>query len=158
MKTIKLTQNKYALVDDEDFEYLSQFKWYYHNRNYAARQQWNKNKKVYENILMHRLILRPKKDELIDHMNFNGLDNRKVNLRICTKQNNNSYRTKHTNNKSGYKGVTWHKVAKKWRATITTKEKHMHLGYFIDPIQAALAYNQQAKLEFGEFAFINNVK
>src|SRR3990167_4081188 len=105
MKFIKLTQGKFVLVDDEDFEWLNQYKWYCQkalSNRFYARGQAGKNKKT---IFMHRFILNINDKRRIDHMNGDSLDNRKSNLRICTQQQNLFNKKMYKNNKSGYKGV-----------------------------------------------------
>lgn len=102
MKKIKLTQGFEAIVDDSDFEWLSQWKWFY-EKGYA--KTWIKGKR----ILMHRWILSPAKYFVTDHINFNKLDNREKNLRIVTRAENNIHREKYKINKTGYKGVKYRK-------------------------------------------------
>ena len=98
MKEIKLTQGKVALIDDEDFEWLSKSRWQIAKRNnqfYAISSRWdNKNRKIYK-VLMHREIMKDSLNDRqeIDHINYNGLDNRKINLRACTKSQNLHHRS-----------------------------------------------------------------
>ncbi len=108
-------------------------------------------------VLMHRFIMNAKKDQMIDHINRNTLDNRKTNLRFCSSTENHANQTIRSDNKSGYKGVVWHKRIKKWQAGITLKRKRMHIGYFIEKLEAAKAYNNKATQLFGEFAKLNHV-
>lgn len=138
-------KDKYALVDDEDFEKVSQFKWYLHKHGYAVTAG-SKTK-------MHRFILNAtKKEEEVDHVNHNGLDNRRTNIRICTHAQNMFNKNKQINNKSGYKGVYWEKQGEGfWRARIQVKGKGIHLGVFDDILAAAEAYNKAAKQYFGEY-------
>lgn len=156
MKKIKLTQGKYALVDDEDFEFLNQWKWFVkenHGNLYAVRQKYIthgvKNRKA-KRFYMHRQLLGfPKKQ--IDHWNGNGLDNQRKNLRVCTSLQNSWNQKISLLNTSGYKGV--HKRYKKlWQARISIKKKRISLGYFKNKKEAALAYNKAAKKYFGEYA------
>ena len=151
MKEIPLTQGKAALVDDEDFDYINQWKWHFHRTGYAARGY---NKKY-----MHRVILERYNFNLgqryineIDHINHNGLDNRKSNLRLATISQNQQNSQIKRNNKSGYKGVVFRKDANKWRAQIGFNEKTFCLGYFNNPKSAAQSYNKKAKELFGQFA------
>ena len=155
MKKIKLTQGKYAIVDDEDFAYLNQWKWYFNNKGYAVKNNWE-NKK-WKTIYMHRLIMNTLKKMETDHINGNKLDNRRCNLRICTKSQNQINSNVNIKNSSGYKGVCWHKDRNKWQVQIEFNGKKYYLGYFVDKIGAAKAYNQKAKELFGEFAYLNKV-
>ena len=90
-----------------------------------------------------------------DHINGDGLDNRKQNLRICTHAENLRNRRLGKNNTSGYKGVSWHKLHKLWYAHISHNKKLMSLGYFKDKEEAAKAYDRKAIELFGEFAKLN---
>ena len=154
MKKIKLTQSKFAIVDDEDFEYLNQFKWFAFNSRgiyYACR---GKNKK---NIFMHREIMKTVKDMVVDHKNHNGLDCRKSNMRNCTKTENMRNRKSSKNSSSKYLGVSWCKARKKWQAHIFINKKSKNLGRFIKEIEAAKRYNKFAKIIHGDFANINQI-
>ena len=159
MKQIKLTQGKVALVDDSDYEELSKYKWYasrYKNIWYAERMgKLVSGKKCV--IRMHRQILNLtyKDNKYVDHRNHNGLDNQKNNLRVCS-QAQNCYSKRHQNSKTSvFKGVSLCNKKRRWRASITYKNKHKFLGYFDIEIDAAKAYNEAAKEYFGEFAYLN---
>jgi hypothetical protein len=141
----------YALVDDEDYDWLNQWKWKIDSKNYAIRC----HKRKY--ISMHRLILKQCKELIIDHINRNTLDNQKHNLRIVTKSQNAMNKKNQAGSLSRFKGVTRHKYSKKWQAQIMKNGKSKHLGMFNSEIDAALAYNNAAKEIFGEFALINNL-
>lgn len=107
---------------------------------------------------MHRLIMRAKKGQILDHINGDRFDNRKENLRFCTNSQNLANRSKTSLNKSGYKGVTFIPGRlRPWRAVITYKGKYTNLGYFETKEQAALAYNKAAVKYFGEFARYNQI-
>lgn len=95
------------------------------------------------------------KGMVVDHINHNGLDNRKANLRIATFSENrrNSRKAKDTSSK--YKGVSWHKNNKKWHAGININGRRKHLGSFDDEIQAAKAYDEVARKYHGEFSSLN---
>lgn len=153
MKQIKLTQNKLALVDDEDYEYLNQWKWYYCN-GYAIRTMWLKEKSF--KIRMHRVINKTPDDLFTDHINGNKLDNRRINLRSCDKKQNMANSVKQKNRSSKYKGVCFHKRDNKWQAYIFDKHLKLNfIGYFYTEEEAGLAYNDMAKNLFGEFAKLN---
>ena len=157
MKEIKLTQNKVALVDDEDFEYLNQFKWYAlksYSTHYAVRGIRLKGKGI--TILMHRVILNMPKEMKTDHINHESLDNRRVNLRICTDSQNAMNMNSHKNSSSRFKGVSWHKRDKKWQVRIGYKKKVKYLGYSLSENEASLIYDKKAIELFGEFANLNN--
>lgn len=161
MKQIPLSQGLFALVDDEDFEYLNQFKWsavkdgktYYAVRNFTM----SKNKRVF--IKMHRLILGLTNPEIQgDHIDHNGLNNQRCNLRACINLENQRNRRKRENAKSKYKGVYEGKKGKKgitWRARIWVNGKNIGSGVFKSEIEAAKKYDEMAKFYYGEFANLN---
>lgn len=109
---------------------------------------------------MHRVILEYYGKEIenigTDHKNGNGLDNQKHNLRIANKQQNNFNQKSYNNSSSKFKGITWDKESKRWRANITVSGKYIYLGRFNDEIEAAQAYNNAALKYQGEFARLNN--
>lgn len=154
MKEITLTQNQVALIDDEDFDLISQHKWYTQKTRFSNYAMATIEKK---HVMMHIFLLGKKEGKVIDHINGNGLDNRRKNLRFCSIAENvrNAHRTC---GKSKYKGVSWHKYGKKWRAEIRYDYKATYLGYFDTEEQAALAYNSKALELFGEFACLNIIK
>jgi len=107
---------------------------------------------------LHRLIMNSRPDQEVDHKNMNKTDNRRCNLRFCTRQENICNVGKRKGNyTSNYKGVYWHKLMNKWRAQIQTNGIGTRLGYFDDEIDAARAYNNAAKELHGEFARLNDV-
>lgn len=156
MKTIPLTQGKFALVDDEDFEQLNRFRWYCqkHGRSFRAMRTARISGKR-TTILMHRQILNAKTEQEIDHQDRNDLNNRKENLRFCTPQQNCANARKIINCSSQYKGVSWYKLYKKWYSTIQYNYKTIHLGLFDSEVEAAKTYDRKAKELFGEFACVN---
>ncbi len=156
MKRIPLTQGKFAIVDDEDFEWLNQWEWCAirdHRTFYAMRTDRTSGRKV--NIRMHRLILNVPKGKMTDHKNRKGCDNRRFNLRICTYSQNAFNRRPHRNSKSKYKGVYWRKDRKKWYVQIRHKNKNIRLGHSESEIECAKRYDIKAKELFGEFAYTN---
>jgi hypothetical protein len=106
---------------------------------------------------MHREIIRTPRHLVVDHINHNGLDNRKANLRPATRAQNNYNRLiiKRKDSSSKYKGVSWKKEYKKWQAQIYVNGQFKFLGYFEDEIQAAKAYDEAAKKYYGRFACLN---
>lgn len=150
MKTIPLTQGKFAIVDDEDYEWLMQWKWYAHkngNNNYMAARR-----KKYKAILMHRTIMDAPSDKQVDHFDHNKLNNQRTNLRLCTNSQNCQNRISQRGS-SQYKGVRWNK--NRWMARIGINGKLIYLGLFINEVKAAKAYDKAAKESFGEFAYLN---
>lgn len=110
------------------------------------------------NIYLHRLLTGAHAGKVVDHINGDSLDNRKVNLRECThKENIRNRCRKNKNNTSGFRGVFWAAHAKLWRAKIKVDRKTVYLGYFKDKTQAAVAYNDAALKFHGQFASLNEV-
>lgn len=164
MIEIALTQGQKAIVDEIDQD-LGKLKWYYsRNRKcgtgYAARDSWpRENRFLMHRVIAERMIGRPLvKGENIDHINHNGIDNRRCNLRVCTHRQNLFNRGPQKDNKIGYKGVFKHtdpKRKKPWGAQINIDQKRKTLGWFDTPQEAAKAYDQAAKKHYGEFAWFN---
>lgn len=139
MKRILLTQGKYAIVDDGDYGWLSQYKWcacYMKGLWYAIRSENGKY------IRMHRQIMNCPANKEIDHLDGQSLDNRKSNMRICTHQENCLNRKANRNSVSKYKGVTWFKG--KWVSIIRDHTKFLYLGRFVSEINAAKAFDTMA--------------
>lgn len=155
MKEIKLTKGYVAFVDDEDYDNLIGLNWYacQCNKKVYARASLPNDKKVF----MHRYLLECMSDREIDHKDGNGLNNQRVNLRECTRQQNACNRSKSKNTTSVYLGVSWRKERSKWRAGIKKNDKYTHLGYFNSECDAAIAYNNAAKSLNGEFANLNTL-
>jgi len=158
MAKIQLTQGKHALIDDEDYELVSQNKWYAAKKRYTfyALTHIITDGGKRTTSKMHRIIMGAKKGQQIDHINHNGLDNRRCNLRFCTSSQNQGNSRKQKNTSSKYKGVSWETGTKKWLACIhlnggTTKR----LGRFHNETEAAKAYDKAAREYFGEFALLN---
>ena len=149
MKKIPLTQGKFSIVDDSDFEWLNQWKWHYLNIGYAARRDYSQKGKY---VYMHRLIIGFPTNYQADHINRNKLDNRRSNLRMATKSQNMVNTDLRITNTSGYRGVYWDKNRNKWVAEIMIHYKKKHLGRFIHKEDAAKAYLYESKESFGEFA------
>ena len=158
MKEIFITKGKIAIVDDDDFEYLNQWKWYCRAHDYAVRDMRviNDSRLSKTNyVLMHREVIYAPAGYEVDHVNHNTLDNRKENLRLCTHSQNAKNTKMPKNNTSGYKGVNWKKERNKWYAYITVEQTRLFLGYYNNVIEAAHAYDYAASIYFGEFACLN---
>ena len=159
MKQIPLTQGQFALVDDEDFEELNKFKWQAMKDRvtyYAVRTVYDRpNKKQYA-VLMHRFILGLTDPKIQgDHIDHNGLNNQRSNLRVATRKQNIRNSTGNKKAMSIYKGVTFYTKENKWVAQISINGKNKYLGIFTDEIEAAKKYDEMAKLHYGEFAYLN---
>jgi hypothetical protein len=161
MKRIPLTQNQYAIVDDEDYALLSQHKWFAQwdpkTKSYRAARTLPFHNDKRGRQLMHRLIMGEPKGRLVDHKNHDTLDNTRSNLRLCNNSQNSQNGRKQVNNRSGFRGVTWHKRDKKWAVNITLNGKQRALGYYSNKIEAAATYNAAAAELFGEFANFNEL-
>lgn len=160
MKRIPLTQGKYAIVDDEDYDRLISFKWcavksaQKQPRFYAVygRRTGGKTRM----IGMHRVIMDAKPGQIVDHVNRDSLDNRRKNLRFCTVAQN-VMNSRKLSGSSKYKGVCKHKKYDVWVAHITVRGKVYFLGQSKVEEDAATLYNVAAQLFFGEFAYLNPV-
>lgn len=159
MKQIPLIHNKFALVDDEDFDLISKYRWVILKSGYAINSTYirgsgRKNQKQLQ-IFMHKLIMNQQKGIIVDHINGNKLDNRKENLRIATKTQNNYNKTKTPNSSSIYKGVYWDKKYKFWASEITVNYKKYFIGYFNNELHAGMAYDIWARECQEDFAKLN---
>jgi hypothetical protein len=150
VKEIPLTQGKVALVDDEDFERVNRFKWCATKSKYSHYAR-----RTLKSISMHRMIISAPSGFDVDHINGNGLDNRRENLRICTRSQNQWNMNNVRKGSSNYKGVSWNKCALKWAAIIQKNYKTYFLGYFESEIEAAENYDAKARELFGPFAKTN---
>ena len=152
---IPLTQGEYALIDDVDFPLVSAHKWrsYQHkNTTHAIRILVVDGKRT--TISMHRVLLDAPSGMDVDHWDRNGLNNRRGNLRLCTRsQNMMNQRVK--GGTSNFKGVHWNKQCRKWYARIQVNGKQIHIGSFADEIEAAQAYDVASRELSGEFARLN---
>lgn len=158
MKEIQLTKGKTAIVDDEDYEMLSGFKWH----AVRSRDKWYAETTLpgRRNIKMHYLLLPPVGNKGGDHINGNSLDNRRENLRRATQQQNNFNRIKGQTiggrrMTSRFKGVSWDSSKGKWRATVSLFRRQLMTGRFDDEYVAARSYDVLAQHLFGEFACLN---
>lgn len=157
MQVIQLTQGKKTVIDDSDFEKVSKYKWYAHRQqNTWYAKHYNSERKKPESL--QRFLLQPSKRMIVDHINGDGLDNRRCNLRLCTKAENavNSGKGRYKRGVSSkYKGVCWRKSLRKFSAQIVFEDRSRYLGVFRDEVKAAIAYDKAALRYFGSFARLN---
>lgn len=167
------TKNKYfpgkhtIIIDTEDWDKIKVYRWFLrcskiHNTPYVRTLITNPDKDISRakqiQILIHHLILgKPKKGMVVDHINHNGLDNRKENLRFATRRQNSSNSQSRKNSSSQYLGVSWYNKNQKWVAEARYNYKKYYLGSFTCEYQAALAYNKKAIELHGEYANLNVV-
>jgi hypothetical protein len=153
MKEINLTKDKVALISNKDFKRVSTHKWRSHSAHngklYAATGQGK------DLILMHRFILEIKDETQVDHRDGNGLNNTRSNLRKATPSQNLANRGLQSNNRSGFKGVSYCRTRHKWLANIKHNGRSINLGRFNTKRAAAKAYDKAARSIFGEFAYLN---
>jgi hypothetical protein len=153
-EAIQLTRGLWTILDLEDYEILKVYKWYAFpsdaGTHYAARQQ---NKRV---VFMHNFILNVSPGMKVDHTDNDGLNNRRYNLRECTPGQNGFNKRAH--NGEGFKGVYWKANKERWVSEISFGGKTVTLGHYKAHTQAALAYNEAAKVAHGDFAKLNIVE
>ncbi len=158
MKRVQLTQGLFTEVDDADFDFVSHWKWrlkrsgdvFYAIRNFRTESG------MYTTVRMHVALLSPEKGFEIDHIDGNGLNNQRANLRICTSSQNHMNKGKQKNNTSGFKGVS--ASHGKFMATITKGAGiSRYIGTYDTAEEAAKAYNEAAKIYHGEFARLNQI-
>jgi hypothetical protein len=153
---IKIPNGMEMIIDRSDFSAVSKLSWHattLGRRNYTRYIHSDGNGK---SILLHRFLMKPENNQIIDHINGNGLDNRRSNLRIATlSQNNMNARKRKDGITSQYKGVTFYKRTKRFFAQITINKKYICLGYFKSAFIAALAYDAEAIKLFGKYARLN---
>lgn len=159
MTTIPLTQGQVAIIDSSDHPWLIAWKWYAWwnpctQSFYAVRARSRAGGKPKGSVLMHRQILglREHDGKLSDHRNGITLDNRRSNLRIATRLENNRNTRLSRSNRSGLKGVWFDKDLAKWRSCIRVKKRTVCLGSFTSKREAHMAYREAASKHFGEFA------
>jgi len=158
-RRIALTRGKYAIVDVKDYGWLSKYNWFALKgwRTFYA-YRWVRPVKggKQRHVAMHRAIMGAVKGELVDHINHNGLDNRRANLRKATRaQNAQNRRKSRVNSKSKYKGLCWRKWTGKWSVQIQVDCENTYIGTFTDELEAAKAYDDAARKYHGEFASLN---
>ena len=154
MKEIPLTRGYVALIDDEDYEEISQHKWYASSPKrgeiYAVRNMYRSESQNGGRVYMHAFINKTPKGLETDHINGIGLDNRRSNLRAATNAQN-QYNRRPQGGSSKFKGVYWFKKGKKWCARIKVNRKFIYLGFYEDELDAHKAYCEKAKEVAQEF-------
>lgn len=155
MKQIPLSQGYFAIVDDEDYPIVSQYKWTYDN-GYAVRGIRLDGRR-YRKILLHRFLTNARPGEFVDHRDGNRANNTRANLRICTKAQNATNRHVPAPNKaSRYRGVSrTHNTKDRWSALIISQGQRYNLGSYPTEEDAARAYDMKARELHGEFAVTN---
>lgn len=153
MKYLQLQNGNTTIVDDEDYDWLSQWDWFECSKGYIRRSYKQDGKNV--TIRMHRLLTNAPLDKQVDHINGDKRDNRKLNLRLCNNAENvcNQPKRNIASSASKYKGVS--RIRKLWMSRITKDSKVIHLGNFRNELHAAMAYDIWAKDLHGEFANLN---
>lgn len=153
-KLITLTRGYSAVVDDADYDLVSQYRWHVRIEKHSAYAGHNIKKPNggYATQRMHTFLTGWPR---VDHVDGDGLNNRRCNLRLASASENNRNARKHASAYSTYKGVSWCKRERRWFAQIQYQHKHKHLGYYSTEIDAALAYDAAAYDLFGQFALLN---
>lgn len=153
---VPLSRGQVALIDDADWELIKDYSWFAvkpHKVYYAVGHKPMING-IRKKIKMHRLIMNAPPGQQVDHINGNGLDNRRENLRLATKSQN-QWNRHNACGTSKYKGVCWATSQGQWKASIRKFGKRVNLGFFDDEVDAARAYDAAAKELFGDFANLN---
>jgi len=152
-KQIPLTKGQFALIDDEDYERVGQYKWTLDKNGYAVRKAGGR--KNPKKLMLHRFILEAPAGHDVDHINRDSLDNTRANLRICTRSQNNANRISLPGSSSQYKGVSWNRNRQRWQVFQCAYGNRRYLGYFVSEAEAAIAYDDAAYESFGDFARLN---
>jgi hypothetical protein len=161
VKKIRMNSGTIILVDDNDYEMLSKFTWHEKRgkrTSYAVTggRRFGGGRRL-PSIPMHRMLLLPDSEYEVDHINGNGLDNRRCNLRLVTKAQQ-QWNQHVVRNRSGFHGVVWHSTNKAWAARTTIKKKQVWFGaHYRSPEEAAAAYDANIRSIRGEYARLNGV-
>lgn len=148
-------KGKFAIVDDADFDWLNQYKWYLDSMGYACRNRHVEDEPGKRRMAMHHVIHPLKPGFVTDHIDRNPLNNQRANLRDATRAQNVANSKVQANRSSRYKGVTWFKRDQKWRAQIGIASKTISIGYYASEEEAARARDIYSLFYHGEFAVLN---
>ncbi len=148
VRRIPVGDGQFAIVDAADYDWLNRYHWRLQN-GYVARRE--KGRTIY----MHAEIMKPPKGMMVDHINHYRQDNRRANLRVCTRQQNTHNNGKHVDSSSRFKGVGYSRQRRKWFAKIWFEGERIWLGYFTDEVEAAHVYDRKAVELFGAFAHVS---
>ena len=155
MKQVPLTQGYIAIVDDEDFEKIKHHKWSI-TSNKEKTHVYARAKIAGKTIKLHRYILGlTDKSMVVDHIDHNGLNNTRSNLRVCTLKENQANQKPKKNAASKYRGLAWNKQRLKWQVSIKVNGVQKYLGIYKNEDEAARVYDKHAKIQYGEFAYLN---
>jgi hypothetical protein len=153
MKIIKLSKGKETIVDDEDFEWLNQWSWYFNTNGYAQRKVYVRGNKSLDEIwFMHRMVAETPEGMDTDHINGNKLDNRRKNLRIVTRSQNMMNGDLRSNNRSGCSGVSYDKKNRKWSVCVMVDRKNVFHKRFKELSDAIDARKTAETRYFGQFS------
>ena len=152
--SISLTKGKAALIDREDEEITRRYSWHI-TSDHGGRPGYAATVINRRKVGMARLIMGAVGDSVVDHINGNTLDNRKINLRICSQKENSRNKRASISNSSGYKGVSFDSRDKSYRAYVSVDGRSRRLGGYDTALHAAVAYDEAAKEQYGEFASLN---
>lgn len=158
VRVIVLSKGAEALVDEADYDRFFPHRWYLHGSGkwaYAARNRPQGDPGPGRHIIMHREVCGAEPGQFVDHINGNTLDNRRMNLRVCTNAENIRNMLPHDGGTSKFKGVYWLEARGKWRAQIMHDYKKLNLGNYESEEEAGRAYDQAAIRLFGQFARLN---
>lgn len=154
-KQIALTRGRVALVDDDVFEWADAHNWGVTISGYTYYAIRRGPRPERRTILLHRQIMMPPPGMIVDHIDGDGLNCTRQNMRVCTHSENHYNQRIRSDNTSGFKGVSWNSGMKKWVAYIHVDGKMIVLGYFSDAPDAAIAYDTAALRYYGSFAKTN---
>lgn len=146
--------NKYILVSDEDYELAMTQRWTIEKSGHTFYAMCKIGEKK---VRLHRFLLNPKSTHQVDHINHNGLDNRRENIRIVTKRQNTANRRKTAGSKRRYKGIHFDTRSRKWVAYVNYRKKRKYLGQYQTAREAAEAYNEAALKYYGSTAWLNKI-